>query len=104
MKKSLICRLVAGATLAAGVVLLSGCVVAPVGYGYDAYGNAYPAYSGYPATYGYGYAPAPVAVQPSIGIGLNYSRSYYDRGYEGRGYGHHGYRGHRGDGDHDGRR
>jgi hypothetical protein len=101
MKKSLICRALAGATLATGIALLSGCVVAPYGYGYDAYGNAYPAYS---SNYGYGYAPAPVAVQPSIGIGLNYSRGYYGGGDEGRGYGRHGYWGHRGEGDHDGRR
>lgn len=100
MNKALIYRVMAGLTLAAGVSLLSGCVVAPVGYGYDTYGAAYPAY---PATTGYAYgaygygapvvaAPAPVVVQPAIGIGLglNYSRGYYGGG----GWGHHGYGGH----------
>jgi hypothetical protein len=58
--------------------VLSGCVVAPVGY--DAYG-------GYPSGQVY-IAPPPIVVAPGF---------YGHRGYRG-GYGHRGYRGYRGHG------
>jgi hypothetical protein len=53
--------------------VLSGCVVAPIGY--DTYG-------GYPSAQVY-VAPPPVVVSPG----------YFGYGYRG-GYGHRGYRGH----------
>jgi hypothetical protein len=56
--------------------VLSGCVVAPVGY------DAYPSAQVY-------VAPPPVVVAPGF-----YGRGYYGRGY----YGHPGHRGYRGNG------
>jgi hypothetical protein len=52
-------RIAALATAASSVLLLSGCIVAPPGYG--------PGYGG-----GGYYAPAPVVVAPSIGFWGHY--------------------------------
>lgn len=81
-------RWISAGLLASGVLLLSGCVAVPGGYGYDTgYDNGYYAQQPY---YGYG-EPAPVVVAPSVylqgGSYYNHNRGYYDgrrRGYDGR--------------------
>jgi hypothetical protein len=76
-------RISSALILAATSVLLSGCVVAPIGRPVAAYpAGGYPA-AAYPAGPVY-YEPAPVVVVPSVRFG------YYG-GYGG-GYGYRGYR------------
>ena len=71
-------RLTGVLAVSAAAVLLSGCVVAPIG----ARG-----YYGHPGASVY-VEPAPIVVAP-----VPY-RGYYGGGYHGRGYRGHGYRGH----------